>query len=266
MLISSSKKLWAKWALAFKVIPVLLLVGGLKYLAYYFGYEVMVLNSLFTTLVAGTIFLLGFLISGVLTDYKESEKMPSEIAATLRAILDDSYTIFKANNLTRAKDFAKYQKDLLDDILLWFYKKHDTKYILDKIKDMNEFIIYLQEEKVTVNYVVKFKNEQATLRKLILRIDTIRETDFVSSAYTIVEFMTLLISFGLIIIKIEPFYFGLFLSLLVTFLIMYMFYLIKDLDNPFDYSEKGETGTEIRLDPIHDLRKELHEDDYFNEI
>jgi len=70
--------------------------------------------------------------------------------------------------------------------------------------------------------------------------------------------MTLLISFGLIIIKIEPFYFGMFLSLLVTFLIMYMFYLIKDLDNPFDYSEKGESGTEIRLDLIHDLQNELH--------
>jgi hypothetical protein len=38
-----------------------------------------------------------------------------------------------------------------------------------------------------------------------------------------------------------------------------MFYLIKDLDNPFDYSEKGETGTEIPLKPIHDLETELHE-------
>jgi hypothetical protein len=60
------------------------LVGGLKYLAYYFGYEVMELNALFTTLVAGTIFLLGFLISGVLSDYKESEKSPAEISATIR--------------------------------------------------------------------------------------------------------------------------------------------------------------------------------------
>ena len=32
-----------------------------------------------------------------------------------------------------------------------------------------------------------------------------------------------------------------------------MFLLIKDLDNPFDYSNKGETGTEISLKPIHDI-------------
>jgi hypothetical protein len=31
-----------------------------------------------------------------------------------------------------------------------------------------------------------------------------------------------------------------------------MVFLIKDLDNPFDYSEKGESGTEISLKPLHD--------------
>ena len=32
-----------------------------------------------------------------------------------------------------------------------------------------------------------------------------------------------------------------------------MFLLIKDLDNPFDYSVKGESGTEISLKPIRDI-------------
>ena len=50
-----------------------------------------------------------------------------------------------------------------------------------------------------------------------------------------------------------PFYASLFLTLLITFLFSYMFLLIKDLDNPFDYSNKGETGTEISLKPIHDI-------------
>jgi hypothetical protein len=38
-----------------------------------------------------------------------------------------------------------------------------------------------------------------------------------------------------------------------------MFYLIKDLDNPFDYSVNGESGTEISLKPIHDLELELQD-------
>jgi hypothetical protein len=94
---------------------------------------------------------------------------------------------------------------------------------------------------------------------MILRIHTIRDTEFVGSAYAIVEVMGLLITAGLIVIRIEPFYVSLFFTLLVTFLIFYMFMLIKDLDNPFDYSHHGEAGTEIPLKPIHDLESELKE-------
>lgn len=39
---------------------------------------------------------------------------------------------------------------------------------------------------------------------------------------------------------IDPFYAPLFFTLLATVLIACMVFLIKDLDNPFDYNEKGE--------------------------
>ena len=39
-------------------------------------------------------------------------------------------------------------------------------------------------------------------------------------------------------------------------LISYMFKQIKDLDNPFDYLNNGERGTEISLKPILDLISE----------
>jgi hypothetical protein len=68
---------------------------------------------------------------------------------------------------------------------------------------------------------------------------------------------------GLLVIKIEPFYASLFLTLLIAFLISYMIFLIKDLDNPFDYSQNGETGTEISLKPLHDLISELEEKESF---
>ena len=124
---------------------------------------------------------------------------------------------------------------------------------------MNDFFIEFDKEGVQANYIIKLKNEQNSLRKMILRIDTIRDTDFVGSAYAIVEAMGFLVAFGLIVIKIEPFYASLFLTLLVTFLISYMFLLIKDLDNPFEYSIHGESGTEISLKPIKDLKKALND-------
>jgi len=101
------------------------------------------------------------------------------------------------------------------------------------------------------------KNEQSVIRKAVLRIHTIRDTEFVQSAYAIVEALGFAIAFGMILIRIEPFYESLFFTVLVTFLIAYMFFLIKDLDNPFDYSTHGESGTEIPLKPLHDLELRL---------
>lgn len=255
----TKKRVWQKWSIAFKIAPLVLVVAGLKFLAHTYGYEVMELNALFTSVVAGTIFLIGFLISGVLSDYKESEKLPSELSASLKSLFDDTYTVYKGKDSAAALEFLEFQKAFVVSVKDWFFKREKTKSMLQKISMMNEYFIRLDAEGVQANYIIKMKNEQNSIRKMLLRIDTIRDTDFVSSAYTIVETMGLIIVSGLIMIEIEPFYVALFLTLIITFLVSYMFLLIKDLDNPFDYHGNGEGGTEISLKPLNDLDTELSE-------
>lgn len=252
-------RIWNKYSLGVKILPFVIFIVLLKFLSHRLGFEVMELNTLFGSLVAGTIFLLGFLISGVLADYKESEKLPSELSASMRTLLDDTFTIFKTRNSEKARQFIEYQKEFVPSLKDWFYKEVRTKTLISKIHKMNEYLVELDKEGVQANYIIKLKNEQSSLRKMILRIDTIRATGFVSTAYAIVEVMGLVISIGLIIMKIEPFYASLFFTLFVTFIITYMFFLIKDLDNPFDYHDKTEHGTEISLKPINDLLTEIEE-------
>jgi len=249
----STTRLKQKWSIALRIFPLIILVTLLKFGSHKFGFEVMELNALFSSLVAGTIFLIGFLISGVLTDYKESEKLPSELAAVLRNLYDDTLTIHKGKDSVAAKEFIVFQRNFISSLKDWFYKKAKIKVVLDKLSSMNDFFIALDKEGIQANYIIKMKNEQNNIRKMIMRIDTIRDTEFVGSAYAIVEAMGFLTLFGLLIIKIEPFYASLFLTLLITFLISYMFLLIKDLDNPFDYVTQGETGTEVSLKPINDF-------------
>jgi hypothetical protein len=251
----SNGRLIQKWSIALKILPLIILVAALKFGTHKLGFEVMELNALFSSLVAGTIFLIGFLISGVLSDYKESEKLPSELAAVLRNLYDDTLTVHKGKDSVAAKEFIGFQRDLISSLKDWFYKKIKIKVVLDKLSSMNDYFIALDKEGIQANYIIKMKNEQNNIRRMIMRIDTIRDTEFVGSAYAIVEAMGFLTVFGLLIIRIEPFYASLFLTLLITFLISYMFLLIKDLDNPFGYSANGETGTEISLKPIHDFEK-----------
>lgn len=252
LIIKTKKRIWRKWSLAVKIFPIVLLISILKYLSHNYGFEVMELNALFSSLIAGTIFLIGFLISGVLTDYKESEKIPSEMSGILKSLFDDTLTIQGSKKTESAFRFLKFQQEFNVSLKEWFYKKERTSSILNKVSSMNDFFVEFDKEGIQANYIIKMKNEQNSLRKMILRIDTIRDTSFVGSAYAIVEAMGLLISFGLIIIKIEPFYASLFFTILVMFLITYMVFLVKDLDNPFDYSVKGERHSEISLRPLHD--------------
>jgi predicted membrane chloride channel (bestrophin family) len=92
--------------------------------------------------------------------------------------------------------------------------------------------------------------------RTLIRIHTIRETSFVTSGYVISEAMTLLLTVGLILSKIDPFYESLFFVGLITFLFSYLGLLIRDLDNPFGYYESNSTE-DVSLQPILDTLKRL---------
>ena len=242
------KQLYIKWKILLQVIPIIAVILLIKTLFHHYGLEMMELNALFTSLVGATIFLIGFLISGVLSDYKESEKIPGEITTSLKNILDDSLTLKHHYSDDTFKQFISFQKKLVNNIKSWIYKEIETTELLIQFDVLNSIIIQLDKEGVQANFLIRIKNEMSTVRKNLLRIEAIRETNFISSAYAIVESMAFVISAGLIFIKIEPFFAALFFTVLVTFLIIYMIILIKDLDDPFDYQANGESGTEISLD------------------
>ncbi len=241
------KQLYIKWKILLQVLPIIASILLIKALFHHYDLEMMELNALFTSLVGATIFLIGFLISGVLSDYKESEKIPGEITSSLKNILDDSLTLKHQYSDATYQQFISFQKNLVNNIKSWLYKDITTSDLLYQINELNSIIIQLDKEKVQANFLIRIKNEMSTIRKNLLRIEAIRDTNFISSAYAIVESMAFVISAGLIFIKIEPFFAALFFTVLVTFLIIYMIILIKDLDDPFDYKANGESGTEISL-------------------
>jgi hypothetical protein len=241
-----------KWHLAIKIIPILVSIFILKLIFHKVGFEIVTLNALFSSLIAATTFLIGFLITGVISDYKESEKLPGEMAASLETIYDEAYILDKNKGCKVTKDFIAYYKDFLKSINDWFYRKERTKNMIEKLHNMDNYFAEF-ESIMQPNFMTRMKNEQSNLRRMIIRIDNIRDLSFIQSAYAIVESLAFFVIVGLLILKLEPFYESVFFTILVSFLMVYMILLIKDLDNPFDYSEHGEKGTEVSLKPIHDL-------------
>jgi len=251
------KKILLKWHILIKILPLLALVVVLKYLTHVYGLEIMSLSALFTSIVAATTFLIGFLITGVISDYKESEKIPGDLAASLEALRDEADIIYLNKNSKEAKAYIEYHKSFMSSLEKWFYRKERTKAMLTKVAGMNEHFAKL-ESQAQATFINRMKQEQTFIRKTIIRVDNIRDLSFVASAYAVVEALAFFLIIGLLLLKQEPFYESMFLSGVVCFLVLYMLFLIKDLDNPFDYSENGETGTEVSLKPLRDLRERLY--------
>jgi hypothetical protein len=214
------------------------------------------LNSLFGAIVSANVFLIGFLISGVLVDYKEAEKIPGEVACSLEVITDESYIIYKNKKSVIATELTAYVHDLTNLIIKWLYKKEKTTTVINKISGLNDYFLSL-EPLTQANFIVRLKNEQNNLRRFVTRIHSIRETSFNPAGYAIAEIISAILCVGLIFTKIDPYYESIFFVAFVSFILIYMVMLIKELDNPFAYYEKDNYADEVSLKPLLDFEKRI---------
>ncbi len=245
-----------RWFLAVKVLPYVAGVFAVKLLLHRLGWEALSFGPLLTSLIAATVFLLGFLISGTLGDYKESERLPGEMAASIEAIADECQIIYESKKARAARECLEYLRDFSASLLSWFEKAERTKNVMEKIDRFNAF--FLSFESLTqANFIARLKQEQNLIRKQVMRVHTIRETSFVSAGYTLAEIIIGLLLLGFTLTKLEPFYESLFLLGMVSFLLIYMLLLIKDLDNPFDHYEKDMIASRVSLKPIQDTHEKL---------
>lgn len=249
----------SKWKLTIKVFPFVVVISILKLFAHQLGWEFLTLNTLFGAIISANIFLVGFLISGVLADYKESEKIPGELACSLEVLTDECYIVYKNKKSEVARNFIKNIHDLTASTINWFHKTEKTEVVLKKITGLNDHFLAL-EPLVQANFIVRLKNEQNNLRRFITRIHTIRETPFNPAGYAITEIISAILCIGLIFTRIDPYYESIFFVTFVSFVLIYMVLLIKDLDNPFGYYEKENYADEVSLKPLLDLEKRIPHD------
>jgi hypothetical protein len=249
-------KLSSKWTLAFKVLPFVIVIVGLKFAVHYFGGEFLPLSSLFTAIISANIFLVGFLISGVLVDYKESEKIPGDMASCLETMADECTILHKSKKLPAAKECLSCISGFADSLIDWFHKRERTTKVLDKISSFNDYFIEF-ESQTQATFIARLKQEQNMLRKMVYRVHTIRETSFLGSGYAIVEIITAILVIGLIVIKIDPFYESIFFVAFVSFILIYMIYFIKDLDNPFGYHLEDSYVEDVSLKPLFDVQQRI---------
>jgi hypothetical protein len=245
-----------RWRLVPRVLPIVALAAALKVIIDQTGGEGLDVNPLFTGLVAATVFLLGFLLAGTLADFKESERLPGELAASLESLADECQILYQDKQAPPARRCLVHLSKLTETLLLWFNGRVDTDAVLDDLERLNTYFLAF-EPLTQPNFIVRMKQEQATIRRMVIRIATIRDTSFVGAGYVIAYITSAALVGALLFVEITPFAAALFFVCAIAFLLAYMIALIKDLDDPFEYGN-GETGAaEVSLQPLNQVTRRL---------
>jgi hypothetical protein len=221
-----------------------------KLLVHVVNWEPISLNALFTGIIAANVFLMGFLLSGVLSDYKESERLPGELSACLENMAQEVIGIGITKPEANVGTCLARLSRLANDMYGYFYKKVEISDLLEGVNDLTIQFESLQPF-TQGTFVARLKQEQSNLRRTLIRINIIRETDFVSTGYLLADMITVLLCVGLVLTSVDPFYEGLFFAGVIAYLMIFLLLLIRDLDNPFGYYESG-SSADVTLGPLED--------------
>lgn len=248
--------MFAKWKIVIKTLPLVAFLLIAKVIVQYLGWDVLPINPLLTAIIAGNVFVLGFLLTGTLQDYKESERIPGEMSASLNAIYDEIQIIQKNTGAEVTTEAINHLKKTIKLIEGWFYKEVDNLDVFEALAKFNDY--FLAFEKLTqANFIVRMKQEQNNLRRLLIRAKNIRDTKFAKSGYVIAELNVFLLAVGMMFLQTESLWESMFFVAVITFLTNYLLAFVKDIDNPFDYKRGKEDADEISLWVITSLEQRI---------
>ncbi|HYF98148.1 MAG TPA: hypothetical protein VD770_04135, partial [Coxiellaceae bacterium] len=160
----------------YKILFVSLLATALVVIAKYFLHrydlELLQLSSLHSSVVTGTFFVIGFLLSTTLSDYKESERIPSEFSSVIESMYEDAKSIHKNHSKFNLNKFASSLSKIASTFAVDVRKKrHSTRL---KIYELNDSFSEMEKVGVPPNYVVKLKQQQAQLLRVLFRVTYIQ--------------------------------------------------------------------------------------------
>jgi hypothetical protein len=239
-----------KYKLLVTTLPWVAFIGILALVRDYFLHMKGIIE--FTTaapVLAAVALIAGFMLAGVLADYKESEKIPGDIATTLETIGDTVDAVLALHPAGDVGDFKPRFIALVGITEDWFMHRVSTEKCYAALTDFKEVIVRMHPA-VSVNYTIRCLGEMHNLRRLITRADVISRTTFIPVGYALLD---LLVGATLLLLLAANYTTPLaeyFLIILFSLIYIYMIRLIYDLDNPFRYSVKKVIGGAAEVNPF----------------
>lgn len=246
-----------KWRLVLTTLPFMVILVGLKLgLEHFLQIGGYIKFSDIAAILTGGIFLIGFMLSGTMADYKEAEKLPGELACALEAIEEGLSHITRTKKDIQPTEFRSWVMDLNKSIEDWLYRRVKSDKVFESISALSTNAQTLDSTALGV----RVQNDLSSVRKIVTRIDVISRTDFLASGYALLDIVVGLVLLILLVVKFDTTISEVVLTSFVSFIYVYMNRLIRDIDDPFEYEDGVQKGAaEVELFPLEEYSQRLQE-------
>jgi hypothetical protein len=246
-------KFFSNYRIFFIALLVTAIVIAVKYVLHALNFEPVEQTSLHNAMISSVIFVIGFILSATISDYKESERIPAEFASIVENMYEDAKEFHK---VYPQFDLVLFRTSLID-VLSAFRAgtRVNRKGARREISELNVSFGQMEKAGVPANFVVKLKQQQAILLKSMYRVNYIQKIKFIPSAFLLVRLIVLMVIGTLLLTNIDPFYGGLILTGTISFIMMYMLLLIQVISVPFH--DSGKTRDDVSLFLLKETRAYL---------
>lgn len=231
-----------RWRLVVIIVRISIASAGfvlLRALVHRLGLDVLELSPLLSSLVAATVFLLGFLLNGVLSDYKESEKLPGELSTSLFLLAKEIKAIPIHTPGAPIKDDVEAIYYLCISIIRWIKGEISTNQVMAVYSLTHDRSVRASSWLKDSTLKGRLMAEMGVILRAINRIEVIRETDFATIVYLLAYAASGILCTGLTLIKGDSssYYNTSFFLFCLSWILIFILHLISDLDNPFGFSD-----------------------------
>lgn len=239
-----------KWGLILKVLAIVSVLLIMKMAVEFFDADLISASPLTTAFVGGVIFIIGFILVGTLSDFKEAEKIPGELASSIKTLYFDTRIACTNNTSSEpmVNDIQCHIKELLH-VITSNFKRNDWKQtdVNQAAEKLDSDILTLAEKGVAPQFIAKLRTELANVDKISNRIETIKETSFIPAAYSIAQLAIAAALGTLLFTKLDPYFEGLTIFGAISLILISLILLIKDMDDPFEVGKKSYADVDLKL-------------------
>jgi hypothetical protein len=214
---------------------------------HYLGLEPWAFDSLTGSLFGAATFAITLTLSGTLSDYGTCARTPMLITNAIVSIQNSSELLAASYPEFDIQPIQQSLDRIVAAILGWLKEDKEYAEVDTAIAQLTSLLVPVLPLENGVAFTSRIQEEQAQLRLLTQQMKGSRDTDFLEPAYVLLWLFLSGSIVALLLIGAERFSENLTVSTFLFTSFFYLLFLIRDLDNPFEYDGKSSVDVDLSV-------------------